>query len=176
MNFAFCNSACALQTNTVFLKKEKVNWAKMVWLIQLSQTPWNDVVYSPRLRMRHFVMICLRLLNKNGRNTWLLPFFSNSMRNKNCLWQHFVVTINMTYSAALQTFAFFRLALRVFVSVTISVCFCDPWSSHSTSLLVRAAKEAKLIAAQMYLKPHCDSDRRSAAWQGRYFINTLPDT
>jgi len=71
-------------------------------------------------------MICFRLLNKNCRNTWLLLFFLISLRNKNYLWQHLTVTINKIYSAPLQTFAFFKLALYgIFASVNIPVCFCE---------------------------------------------------
>lgn len=148
----------------------------MLWLIELSWSPWKNIVYSPGLRMRCFVMICLRLLNTNCRNTWPLHwFFLISMRNKNYLWQHLIVTINKIYSAALQPLAFLRLALYdIFASVNISICFCELWSSHSTSrLLIRAAKEAKLVAMQIYLKYHCGSWRRSAGMTEQVFYQCV---
>lgn len=54
-------------------KREGEN--QMLQLIELSQSPQKNMVYSPGLKTRHFVMICLRHMNKSCRNTWLLLFF-----------------------------------------------------------------------------------------------------
>lgn len=55
-------------------KREGEN--QMLWLIELSQGPQENIVYSPGLRMRHFVIICLRPMNKDLETPGSYFFFN----------------------------------------------------------------------------------------------------
>lgn len=110
--FTFCNSVCAIQawTKIGFFKKRKwrskhfgsLNWAEVhgrAVFIPLSGG-WGILWW--------FVLGCW---TKTAETPGCYFFVLISVRNRNYLWHHLIVTINKIYSAALQPFAFFRPAL-----------------------------------------------------------------